>query len=360
MQKPLTRTVREGEALSAGNLKKFLLQADMINDEKSNLTIHQFYNGYSNLTYLLKIEGKEYVLRRPPVSAPKRGHNMGREFKVLHALHLAFDKTPIPFAYSEDIKIVGAPFYLMSKVEGIILTSDEAQERNVAPDEFKTIADTWLDTFVGLHAVDYKAAGLESLGNPEGYVQRQVENWGKQYLAVATEEIPAAKKVMAWLELQQPKKYAHSLIHNDYKYDNVVFVDTQWKEIAAILDWEMCTLGNPLMDLGTSLGYWTTASDSEFLKRGLPSPTTMAGNPSRTEIVQQYALKSGREIDNLTFYFAYGLFKIAVIAQQIYYRFTHGHTTDRRFAELNKAATLCCDTAWRAIQNDKIDGLYEI
>ncbi len=360
MQKPLTRTVREGEALSVGKLKKFLLQADLINDEKSDLTIHQFYNGYSNLTYLLKIEGKEYVLRRPPVAAPKRGHNMGREFKVLDALHRAFDKTPIPFAYSEDIEIVGAPFYLMNKVEGIILTSDEAQERNVAPDEFKTIADTWLDTFVGLHAVDYKAAGLESLGNPEGYVQRQVDNWGKQYLAAATEEIGSAKKVMAWMELHQPTKYAHSLIHNDYKYDNVVFVDAQWKEIAAILDWEMCTLGDPLMDLGTSLGYWTTASDSEFLKRGLPSPTAMPGNPSRTEIVQQYALKSGREIDNLTFYFAYGLFKIAVIAQQIYYRFKHGHTTDLRFAELNKAAALCCDTAWHAIQKDKIDGLQEI
>jgi aminoglycoside phosphotransferase (APT) family kinase protein len=355
MQKELTKTVRKGEELPVGNLKKFLLQCELIQDEKSNLVITQFYNGYSNLTYLLKIEGKEYVLRRPPVAAPKRGHNMGREFKVLDKLHPVFNKTPKPYAFSEDVAIIGAPFYIMSRVDGIILTAQEAQERRVAPVEFKTIADTWLNTFVELHAVDYRAAGIETLGNPEGYVQRQVGNWGKQYLDVATEEVPAAQKVMAWMEREQPKRYDHSLIHNDYKYDNLVFVDDHWQEVAAILDWEMCTLGDPLMDLGTSLGYWTTASDSDFLKQGIPSPTTMEGNPTRTEIVHQYALKSGRNIDNLTFYFAYGLFKIAVIAQQIYYRFKHGHTTDRRFADLNRAAALCCNTAWQAIQNDKID-----
>ncbi|NNL01402.1 MAG: phosphotransferase, partial [Eudoraea sp.] len=149
-----------------------------------------------------------------------------------------------------------------------------------------------------------------------------------------------------------------SLIHNDYKYDNVVFVDNQWTQIAAILDWEMCTLGDPMMDLGTSLGYWTTASDADFLKQGLPSPTIMPGNPKRTEIVHEYALKSGRDINNLTFYFAYGLFKIAVIAQQIYYRFKHGFTKDPRFASLNKVSALCCNTAWNAIQKDRIDELF--
>jgi len=357
-EKELTKTVRKGEELHEKNLKKFLLQCNLINDEKSDLIIRQFYNGYSNLTYLLKIEEKEYVLRRPPFAAPKRGHNMGREFKVLNNLHKVFDKTPESYAFSEDIDILGAPFYLMEKVDGIILTANEAKERQLAPDAFKTIADTWLDTFVELHNVDYKAAGLESLGNPEGYVERQVKNWGRQYLAAATEEVPSAQKVMSWMEKNQPENYDYSLIHNDYKYDNVVFVDDQWKKIAAILDWEMCTLGDPLMDLGTSLGYWTTASDADFLQQGLPSPTTMAGNPSRTEIVQQYALKSGRDINNLTFYFAYGLFKIAVIAQQIYYRFKHGHTSDPRFANLNKVSALCCNTAWNAIQKDKIDGIY--
>ncbi len=357
-EKEATRTVRKGEELHEQNLKKFLLQHGLIRDEKSELIVRQFYHGYSNLTYLLKMEGKEYVLRRPPFAAPKRGHNMGREFKVLHNLHTVFDKTPRPYAYSEDVAIIGAPFYLMNKVDGIILTANEARDRKIPADEFKTIAGTWLDAFVELHEVDYKAAGLESLGKPEGYVERQVQNWGKQYLAAATEEVPAAQKVMAWMESHQPQKYKYSLIHNDYKYDNVVFVDDQWKKIAAILDWEMCTLGDPLMDLGTSLGYWTTAADADFMKKGLPSPTTMAGNPSRTEIVHQYALKSGRDVQNLTFYFAYGLFKIAVIAQQIYYRFKHGHTADPRFADLNNVSALLCNTAWQAIQKNKIDELY--
>lgn len=357
-EKELTKTVRKGEELHEDNLKRFLMQHGLVDDEKSDLAVSQFYNGYSNLTYLLKIEKKEYVLRRPPFSAPKRGHDMGREFKVLHNLHKVFSKTPVAYAHCEGTDVLGAPFYIMNKVEGIILTAKEANDRKIVPLEFKTIANTWLDTFVKLHEVDYKAAGLETLGRPEGYVERQVTNWGKQYLASATEEVPSAKKVMAWMEEQQPRQYQYSLIHNDYKYDNIVFADDQWTEVAAILDWEMCTLGDPLMDLGTSLGYWTTLNDADFMKHGLPSPTVMEGNPSRTEMVQQYALKSGRDIDNLTFYFAYGLFKIAVIAQQIYYRFKHGHTTDPRFAQLNKVSALCCDTAWRAIQKNQIDNLY--
>jgi aminoglycoside phosphotransferase (APT) family kinase protein len=357
-EKELTQTVRKGEELHAENLKRFLLQNNLIDSEKSELIIKQFYNGYSNLTYLLKIEEKEYVLRRPPFAAPKRGHNMGREFKVLSKLHNVFEKTPVTYAYTEDVEILGAPFYIMNKVEGIILTAREAKDRGVSPNEFKKISNTWLDAFVELHEVDYKAAGLESLGNPEGYVERQVKNWGKQYLTAATEEVISAQKVMAWMEIHQPRNYDYSLIHNDYKYDNVVFVDNQWTQIAAILDWEMCTLGDPMMDLGTSLGYWTTASDADFLKQGLPSPTIMPGNPRRTEIVNEYALKSGRDINNLTFYFAYGLFKIAVIAQQIYYRFKHGYTKDPRFASLNKVSALCCNTAWNAIQKDRIDELF--
>ena len=330
----------------------------LITDESSPVEIRQFYNGYSNLTYLLKTGSGEYVLRRPPFSAPKRGHDMGREFRVLHHLQKVFHKIPEVYAYSEDPGILGAPFYIMEKVNGIILTEAEARTRKIAPEGFRKVADTWLDTFVELHQVDYTAAGLDSLGRPEGYVGRQVTNWGKQYLAAATEEVPTAQKVMKWMEANQPATYQYSLIHNDFKYDNIVFADDQWNEVAAVLDWEMCTLGDPLMDLGTSLGYWTTADDADFLKGGLPSPTVMPGNPSRTELVQQYALKSGRDIAHLTFYFVYGLFKIAVIAQQIYYRFKHGYTSDMRFARLNEVSALCCNTAWQAIQKKQIDGLY--
>lgn len=353
-----TRPVREGEELNGMALKKFLLAHQLISDVESPLEVRQFSNGFSNLTYLLTLEDKEYVLRRPPHAAPKRGHDMGREYTVISNLNAVFGKTPKAFAYSDDLSILGAPFYIMSKVTGEILTAKEAHRRQVGPNEFRTLANTWLDTFVAFHQIDYVGAGLQDLGHPEGYVQRQVTNWGKQYRAAATDEVPAAEKVMAWMQDHQPESYDHTLIHNDFKYDNVVFKDDTWNEITAILDWEMCTLGDPLMDLGTSLGYWTTAADHDIMKQGLQSPTVMEGNPSRTEIVHQYALKSGRNIDHLVFYYAYGLFKIAVIAQQIYYRYKHGHTNDPKFAHLNKAAELCCNTAWQAIQKQQIDELY--
>ena len=353
-----TKPIRKGEELNQVNLKKFLLEHSLITNVQSELKVDQFSNGFSNLTYLLHIESKEYVLRRPPFAAPKRGHDMGREYKVIHQLNEVFDKTPKAYVYSEDVGIIGAPFYIMSKVDGEILTAKEALKRQVTLAEFKTISNTWLDTFVAFHNIDYKAAGLEDLGRPEGYVERQVTNWGKQYIAAATDDVPTAEKVMVWMQEHRPKRYNHTLIHNDFKYDNVVFKDDSWEEITAILDWEMCTLGDPLMDLGTSLGYWTTAADPDFMKQGLQSPTVMKGNPSRTEIVQQYALKSGRNIDHLTFYYVYGLFKIAVIAQQIYYRYKHGHTSDPKFAFLNKASELCCNTAWQAIQKNQIDNLF--
>ena len=352
------KPVREGEELNEVSLKTFLQEQGLIIDMNSELTVSQFSNGFSNLTYLLNIEDKDYVLRRPPFAAPKRGHDMSREYKVIYHLNSVFDKTPKAFAFSKDTEIIGAPFYIMSKVSGEILTSKEAHKRQISPDEFKTISNTWLDTFVSFHSIDYRAAGLEDLGRPEGYVERQVRNWGKQYLTAATDDVPSAAKVMAWMQENQPKNYDHTIIHNDFKYDNVVFKDDSWNQITAILDWEMCTLGDPLMDLGTSLGYWTTAADPDFMKQGLQSPTVMKGNPSRTDVVQQYALKSGRNIDNLVFYYAYGLFKIAVIAQQIYYRFKHGHTKDPKFAHLNKASALCCNTAWQAIQKKQIDNLF--
>ncbi len=349
------QNVRKGEELNEKTLKTFLQKEGLINNDQSDWQVTQFTHGYSNLTYLLEIENKEYVLRRPPFGAIKRGHDMGREFKVQSGIYGAFPKVPKMFTYTEDQNVLGCPFYIMEKVNGIILNVHEAKKRNIPADDFKTIADSWLNTFVELHNVDYKEAGLSDLGKPEGYVERQVLNWGKQYLKAATEDVPAAAKVMSWMEENQPKEYRHSLVHNDFKYDNVVFKDDTWKEVVAVLDWEMATLGDPLMDLGTSLGYWTMASDHPFVQQGIPSPTIMDGNPGRSEIVELYTQKSGREVHHLVFYYAFGLFKIAVIAQQIYYRYSKGLTTDPRFAQLNKAAELLCNLALQAIQKNKID-----
>lgn len=347
--------VRKGEELPEAKLKTFLRQNELISSDESELLVQQFTHGYSNLTYLLAVEGKEFVLRRPPFGAIKRGHDMNREYKVQSGVQKGFAKVPNMFAYTDDSEIMGCEFYIMEKVDGNILNFKEAQKRAIAPDQYKVIANSWLDTFVELHQLDYKAVGLADLGKPEGYVERQVTNWGKQYLKAATEEVPAAEKVMQWMVANQPKKYEHCLIHNDYKYDNIVFKDDSWKEVSAVLDWEMATLGDPLMDLGTSLGYWTVATDMDFVKQGIPSPTIFEGNPMRSEIAELYAKKSGRDLGDIVFYYAFGLFKIAVIAQQIYYRYSKGLTTDPRFANLNKAAELCCNLALKSIKTNKID-----
>jgi aminoglycoside phosphotransferase (APT) family kinase protein len=347
--------VREGEALPEAVLKKYLQEIKLINSVESELLVEQFTNGFSNLTYLLKIENKEFVIRKPPKGAIKRGHDMNREFKVQSAVQKAFPKVPKMYAFCNDETILGSDFYIMEKVEGVILNYKEAHKRNISAANYKTIANSWLDTLVELHNVDYKAIGLGDLGKPEGYVERQVSNWGEQYLKAKTDEYPEAAMVMNWMEAHQPKKYEHCLIHNDFKYDNIVFKDDSWQEVGAVLDWEMATLGDPLMDLGTSLGYWTVATDHDFVKQGIPSPTIFEGNPIRSEIAKMYAQKSGRNVDNLVFYYVFGLFKIAVIAQQIYYRYSKGWTTDKRFANLNKASELCCKLALKAIKTKSID-----
>ncbi|VAW16938.1 POSSIBLE ACYL-COA DEHYDROGENASE FADE36 [hydrothermal vent metagenome] len=355
MPKEQKQQVRKGEELNEETLKQFLYKNNLINLVYSELLVVQFTHGYSNLTYLLKIENKEYVLRRPPKGAIKRGHDMGREYRVQTALNGSFSKVPKMYAYTDDATVIGASFYIMEKVKGIILNYRKAKELAIPSSEYSIIADSWLNTLIELHQVDFKSLGLSDLGKPNGYVERQVTNWGKQYLKAATDDVPAAEKVMRWMQDNQPRTYNHSLIHNDYKYDNVVFEDNRWQAVTAVLDWEMATLGDPMMDLGTSLGYWTMQGDHKFVKQGIPSPTIFDGNPSRSGIVEQYAKKSGKQVDHLVFYYVYGLFKIAVIAQQIYYRFKMGYTTDKRFANLNQASALCCNVALKAIQTNKID-----
>lgn len=350
--------VSKEEALQLDNLKLFLFKHDLIKDVKSDIKTRRFSGGYSNLTYLLLIENKEYVLRRPPFGAVKRGHDMSREYKVLSNLYASFSKIPKAYVFTEDLAVIGAPFYIMEKANGIILDYKEAKKRAVNSSDFKTISNTWLDTFVALHNVDYKAVGLEDLGKPEGYTKRQITNWAKQYEKAKTDIIPESEKVIKWLQDNQPKTHDNCLIHNDFKYDNVMFKDDSWTEINTVLDWEMCTLGDPLMDLGTSLSYWITEDDTDALKKGLPSPTIFKGNPNRTEIVELYSKKSDRPINNLVFYYVYGLFKLSVIVQQIYFRYHKGHTTDKRFEHLNKHTRLLFTIAWQSIQKNKIDDLF--
>lgn len=342
------REVLKGEEIEEKKLREILEQAELLDNSSSKIDLKQFSSGYSNLTYLIQTEGKEYVLRRPPFGGVKRGHDMGREYKVLKALQGHFSKVPSVYFFDQE-KLLDCPFYIMEKVNGPIV-----RNKALDPSAFKKIADQWLDTFVELHALEYKKIGLAEFGRPEGYVERQVRNWSKQYLAAKTKEVKAANKVMKWMAEKQIESGEHCLIHNDFRYDNVIFKDEEWSEVAAVLDWEMATIGDPLMDLGTTLGYWTMGSDPDFLKKGLPSPTVFDGNLTRLELIEEYSNRSGRKIDHITFYYVYGLFKIAVIAQQIYYRYKKGMTTDPKFAGLEMASEGLCIMALQAIKTGKI------
>ncbi len=354
----MTKPVSKGEELSIEKLQVFLHQQQLTNHASSEIQITQFTNGYSNLTYWLQTEAKSFVLRCPPAGAIKRGHDMSREYKVLSALQPAFNKIPKVYTYCDNESIIGKPFYLMEKIEGIILNLKEAKARSVSPESFATIANSWLNTFVELHQVNYKTIGLSDLGKPKGYVERQVSNWCKQYEKAATSQYDEVTKVMAWLNDNQPTEYDHCLIHNDFKYDNIIFKDDSWQQVAAVLDWEMCTLGDPLMDLGSSIAYWTMESDGPMVANGLPSPTILPGNPSRNDIVEQYAQKSGRTIDHMVFYYAFGLFKLCVIAQQIFYRYQKGLTSNQKFATLDQSSKFVCLMAWQAIQKQRIERLF--
>ena len=342
------REVLKGEEINDAQLREILKRAELLDNERSKIDLKQYSSGYSNLTYLIQTEDKEYVLRRPPFGGVKRGHDMGREYKVLNALQGHFAKVPKVYFFNKE-ELLGCPFYIMEKVEGPIV-----RNKVLEPSEFKKISNQWLDTFVELHELDYKKIGLEDFGKPDGYVERQVRNWSKQYLAAKTKEVTAAEMVMQWMVENQLDSGEHCLIHNDFRFDNVIFKDKTWSEVAAVLDWEMATIGDPLMDLGTTLGYWTIASDPDFVKKGLPSPTIFEGNLSRTQLVEEYAKRSGRKIDQIIFYYVYGLFKIAVIAQQIFYRYKKGLTSDPKFAGLEAASEGLCMMALQAIQTQKL------
>jgi len=353
----MLQEVRKGEELDKNKISNFFLENNLISN-KIEPRILQFSNGYSNLTYLITFNDNNFVLRCPPKGAVKKGHDMYREYKVLSKLNSSFAKAPKTYIYNDDLSILDRPFYLMEKIDGIVLTANEVSNRKITAVEFEQISKEWLNTFVELHSIDFKSVGLGDLGKPIGYVDRQIEIWSKQYKAAMTSEIESADKVIKWLNENKPASKQISLIHNDYKYDNVVYRNEKWNEINSILDWEMCTIGDPLMDLGTSIAYWTMSNDHPVILNGLKSPTVLPGNPSRSKIVELYCEQTQTKLDDFVFYYVYGLFKIAVIVQQIYFRYKKGLTSDKRFSKLDKYAKVLSDTAWQSIQKMQIENLF--
>ncbi|MEM7374336.1 MAG: phosphotransferase family protein [Bacteroidota bacterium] len=350
-------SIRKGEELDREKLEHFLNLH--LPDWAGSLVIEQFPGGFSNLTYLLTLGEKELVLRRPPFGAKiKSAHDMGREYRILHALSPSYSKAPQPYVYTEDSSIIGAPFYIMERVAGVILRPDMPSAMYPDAETMRSIAHGLIDTLVELHEVDYQAAGLGELGRPQGYVERQIRGWTKRYVNAKTDEIPDIEFAAAWLASHMPSDSSASLIHNDFKYDNLVLDMKDWTQVRAVLDWEMSTLGDPLMDLGSALAYWTNASELGFSDRLDTSPTTIPGNPTRAEVAELYAQKSGRDLGELVFYYVYGIVKLAVISQQIYYRYNKGFTQDARFAAMIDAVKGLGNLAKRVIEKNRIDNLF--
>jgi aminoglycoside phosphotransferase (APT) family kinase protein len=348
--------VRPGEELDAESLLTFLVERLEFPDDVE-LQIRQFRSGHSNLTYLLEPgEERSLVLRRPPFGAEdiERGHDMSREWRVLSALEGHFEAIPSPIAFCEDTSVIGAPFYLMERVEGAILRGPRPSGIEWSEERAGALSETFVETLVSLHDVDLEASGLEDFGRPEGYVERQIEGWTARYRKAQTDEIESIDEAAAWLADHMPADSSAALIHNDFKYDNLVFDPDDLGHVRAILDWEMATVGDPLMDLGTSLAYWVEASDSETVRALQFGPTSLPGSLDREGVARRYAELSGRDISEVLFYYVYGLFKVAVIGQQIYYRFEKGYTDDERFAMLIHAVRALGDQARRAIGSGRI------
>jgi len=340
-----------------GALGGYLAQQAGINTE--TLEITKFTGGYSNLTYLLTLDGgRKLVMRRPPVGANiKSGHDMHREYRLLSALHPAGLRVPEPVLYCRDAGIIGAEFYVMEYADGVILRAGRKTEDIPSAGDMQKAYNALVGMFAGVHGTDYLHCGLGDLGNPENYPERQITGWSKRYMAAKTDQVDAVEKLMGWLNSHIPAYSGAALIHNDFKYDNLVYDAGTW-EIRAILDWEMSTIGDPLMDLGCSLGYWVDRDDPDWLIAINPGPTLWPGSPSREQFVQDYALRTGRDPGNAVFYFAYGMFRLAVIAQQIYARYRAGHTSDPKFASLNKVVESCGFMGMQAVERKKIDRLF--
>jgi aminoglycoside phosphotransferase (APT) family kinase protein len=344
--------IRQGEELDLARLEPYL--RSHFPDAKGPLVVRQFPAGHSNLTYSVNLGDKEMVLRRPPFgSKVKSAHDMGREYNVLSRLHSAYP-APTPLLHCTDESVIGAQFYLMERVRGVVLRKNLPDGLALSPDIARRLSEAFIDNLAALHALDYNALGLGDLGKPAGYLERQVKGWIERYHGSKTEELPQVQIITEWLLEHIPAQSGATLVHNDYKYDNMILADDDITNIKAVLDWEMCTLGDPLTDLGTTLAYWVNADDPPNLQMVRWGPTAIPGSLTRQQLAHRYAEKTGRSLESIVFYYVFALFKVAVIIQQIYYRYHHGLTKDQRFATLGEVAKMLLQVGLGAAQRKAI------
>lgn len=324
------------------------------------VTVVPFPQGYSNLTYLVRTGAQEIVLRRPPTGHYAAGaHDMSREYRVLSRLGAIYAPAPRAFHYCDDSSIIGAPFYLMERRPGVVLRAGDAGLDQIPRTTVTGLAHAIIDNLAAIHALDYAAAGLGDLGRPQGYIARQISGWARRYAAAATDSRPGLERALAWLADVQPPEGRAALIHNDYKHDNLLLDADNLTRIEAVLDWEMCTLGDPRMDLGTMLGYWVEPDDPPALVEmfGL---TTLPGTPDREAVAARYAAAHDDGLGGADplFFFVYGVVKVGVILQQIYARYQRGESDDPRFGKLGAAVAACSWMADQALSKQRISRLF--
>ena len=345
--------VRTGEELDLVKLEPYLRR--QFPGDEGELLLRQFPSGHSNLTYSISLGAREVVLRRPPFgSKVKSAHDMNREFRVLSKLHSVYAPAPEVLLYCDDESIIGAPFYVMNPIRGIILRRQVPRGLDFPGEKARRLCESFIDNLIRLHRVDYAAVGLSDLGKPEGYLERQVRGWTERYYGSKTHDYPEVEKISAWMQQRLPPTSSVSLIHNDYKYDNVVLDSNDITAIVGVLDWEMCTVGDPLTDLGTTLAYWVDAEDPEELQKNRWGPTNVPGSLTRAEIVHRYAQETGGDPSQIAFYLAFARFKLAVIVQQIYYRYHQGLTKDQRFASMPDTIQMLLRASLHAAQTGRI------
>ena len=345
--------VRAGEELDLARLEPFLLSH--FPGSAGPFGVEQFPSGHSNLTYLVHLGDREMVLRRPPFgSKVKTAHDMGREYRVLSKAHPAYPAAPKVLLYCHDESILGAPFYLMEPIRGIIIRRDPPAGLPFSAETARRLSESFIDNLARLHALDYTAVGLADLGKPQGYLERQVRGWIDRYHGSQTHDLPEVQRISAWLKEHMPPTSDAALIHNDYKYDNTVLDSADITKIVGVLDWEMATIGDPLTDVGTTLAYWVAPQDPDELQKIRWCPSTYAGSLTRAQLVERYAQATGHDVSNMAFYLAFARFKVAVIIQQIYYRYHQGLTKDPRFASMPEVVKVLLRASWHSAETGSI------
>jgi len=324
--------VREGEQIDTQALAGYL--RDRLEGVESGVTVRQFPGGHSNLTYLLEAGGREYVLRRPPLGpvAPK-AHDMAREYNVLRAVHPYFAQAPRAFLLCDDPSVIGAIFFIMERRRGLVLRREIPRQFAGDPDFGRRVSEAFVDCLAALHAVDITQV---MLGKPAGFLQRQVSGWAERWQRAQTEALPQMDQLIRWLADRLPESPPPTLVHNDYKLDNVMLDATDSGRVEAVLDWEMTTAGDPLVDLGCVLCYWPEAGDPPARREALSNITTLPGWLTRARLVERYARTTGRDVSGLGYYEVFGIFKVAVVLQQIYFRYHRGQTRDERFRNFDE------------------------